>query len=97
MKVIKSIKEVYVSIEDFINFLKENNALDKFILNCIPNKAKQLTKDYFTFVNPISWVSSIFSWYDSKEGYNYWRDLSLKWEKYLHYPEISFKDIHYDE
>lgn len=85
MKIV--VKEVYVSVEDFINFLKDNDALDKFMLNS--HVDIDFSQDFIH-----NWL--IFEWEDSPEGYDYWNNLNEKWRKYIFYPSLpSLENYHY--
>lgn len=63
-------------ISEFFKFLKENDALEKYITN-VPDIRR--VKLFF----PDKYISGPFIWDCSEEGYNYWIQLHNKWLKHL--------------
>ena len=70
--------KAYLNIMDksLIIFLKENNALEKFLKNLHPKRLKEKGK--------IIDVGSDFVWTVSPEGYDFWRKLYDKYK--IEYP-----------
>ena len=74
--------------EKFIQFLKDNGALEKFEAN-IKDEKCQFSRRYLSIDEIIEahdkegldvnvW-SNVFWWDDSPEGWDYWNDLDNKW------------------
>lgn len=59
-------------MKKFLEFLKENDALDNFLDAC---------PDMRTV--PTSYISGSFTWSDTPQGFYYWEQLHCKWIKYL--------------
>lgn len=73
-------------IRKFIRFLKSENAYAKYKINLFKPSVESDIKTAFLSKDDIlinrvccSYICSAFSWRESKEGYNYWRDLAEKW------------------
>ena len=71
-----------VPIITFIEFLKNNNALENF-LGAVKGEEEFL--DYVFKETPDSLWFNAFIWEDTKEGRKYWHDLEQAWCK-----EIGF-------
>ena len=59
-------------MKKFLEFLKENDALDNFLDAC-PHMD----------VPPRSYISGSFRWSETEQGFYYWDRLHCKWIKYL--------------
>lgn len=57
----------------FVSFLKEQGALEAYFENIYEESIFSAYLD--------GWVDSAFIWCDSKEGYDYWRNIYWNWEK----------------
>ena len=62
--------------EKFIQFLKDNGALEKFKDNCDFPFAKYLKNHLNCGI-----ISHAFSWDNSEEGWRYWNDIDNKWRR----------------
>jgi hypothetical protein len=75
-------EEYWEDIRDiFINFLKENNAYEKFDVNL-----KRKNKNIWTLFHkeyPMDYIGRGFDWDPTQEGSKYWRDLHYKWSEIL--------------
>jgi len=60
--------------EKFLQFLKDNGALEKFKDNLDYPFAKYLRNHLGRSI-----ISTAFSWDYSKEGWRYWNDIDTKW------------------
>ena len=92
-------KEYYYKV--FLNFLKENNCLDKFKNNCYKLYRyvyRGYEKEYYNLKNylfPSSLmnrgvfyrfvINDSFRWDKTLEGNDFWREIDDKWIKYTTY------------
>lgn len=79
---IKSEIIVRLSVCDFFDFLEKDNALLSYRENLLKNIDPLL---FFRDCNPMQWLSGAFTWENTKEGKQFWRDLNEKWHKYMQY------------
>ena len=80
-------------IKSFYNFLRINNAQEKFFLRLKKGRQYRLfygyppdESDYISFFakkNPNNLFTNAFNWSDNNEEC-YWMDLSWKWEDYIY-------------
>lgn len=74
--------------QEFIHFLKENNAYEKYIHN-FNNQKGRITKgcvflsDSDNITKGKSFVTGAFFWDQTKEGYSFWFDINKKWRSIL--------------
>jgi hypothetical protein len=77
----------------FIEFLKQNNALEAFNdmveLRIKENNDIVDLLDYLSDQDPQDFVSSIYIWSQSKQGHIFWNILDNKWRKYIEYNETN--------
>lgn len=74
----------------FIHFLKQNNVYEQYMFNFNNidgiNFRKKYRKEYasiksfFLFSKKKYYVYNAFLWESTKEGYNFWNNLQIKWE-----------------
>jgi hypothetical protein len=76
---------------NIINFLKENNALEKFNYN-IQKNGRNILYLYNNHINFKWFLVYSFSWNHTPEGVDYWAELNNKLEKYK-LKEINNIDI----
>jgi len=77
--------------EDFYNFLKNNNILNKYIKYFYDKKytinVSRIKKDIVTIKDFLNYYSekfyfyNAFTWKRTKEHYYYWFDISNRWDK----------------
>lgn len=78
MKIKKQNAEVLSKLSDnLVLFLKEKGLLDIFIYNFISNTVFSVTKH-----KSISRPIEAFIWKKTKEGYNYWNQIDLEYNKW---------------
>lgn len=65
--------------KEFFKFLKENDALEKYLSNIDITESPSL----FEMCTPRSYISLAFTWDDTKERWDFWSDLHRKWLMYL--------------
>jgi len=65
----------------FYKFLSDNDALNEYLKNVKRGNSTDITPEYLVkkSVNDTDLISSAFIWGSSPEGYEYWRDLDMKW------------------
>jgi len=68
--------------KNFVEFLKDNNIYDQFIYN-LKNYNSISLDDYCYKIYITSYILDAFSWKHTKEGYDFWDEMSDKWIKYL--------------
>jgi len=74
----------------FIQFLKDNDAYDKYMHNIqIENQRWEDIIEYIELEdlkkqNPSNWFFNAFNWVYQKEDSNYWDKLNKKWLKLIH-------------
>ncbi len=61
--------------KEFFKFLKENNALEKYLSNF--DAVKPST--FFKISAPRSYIALAFAWSSTKEGWDFWSNLHTKW------------------
>ena len=69
--------------QQFIRFLKDNNAYGQYILNFNKreesrNKAYPKSQ-FFSKSEPFNFMNKAFTWCNTIEGWGYWNTLSRKW------------------
>lgn len=69
-----------VLIEEFHEFLRENNCASKFYANLYNRKNKPWLKAYKTQGITQNTIDVSFDWESTPQGRNYWLDLLCKWE-----------------
>lgn len=78
MKIKKQNEEVLSKLSDnLVLFLKEKGLLDIFIYNFINDTVFSVTK-HKSISSPIE----AFTWRKTKEGYNYWNQIDLEYNKW---------------
>lgn len=67
--------------EEFIAFLKEHRAYKKFERNLKALREGMSAKEHIesTWIEKGSVLPAAFAWSRTKEGYDYWLNLSVKW------------------
>jgi len=65
----------------FYKFLSDNDALNEYLDNIKKVNDTPISLEYLVkkSVNGTDLISSAFIWGSSPEGYEYWRDLDMKW------------------
>ncbi len=66
--------------DKFIQFLRDNDALEKFEANCKGHHALSLTVEE---AYEDCEIDTSFRWSTSPEGYDYWNELDNKWRDAL--------------
>lgn len=61
--------------KEFFKFLKENDALEKYLSNI---DATEMSP-FFKMCTPRSYIALAFIWGDTKEGWDFWSNLHSKW------------------
>lgn len=78
MKIKKQNEEVLSKLSDnLVLFLKEKGLLDIFIYNFIIDTVFPVAK-YKSISRPIE----AFTWRETKEGYEYWNQIDLEYDKW---------------
>lgn len=62
--------------KEFFKFLKENDALEKYLSNFDAIKLSKISA-------PRSYIALAFAWSSTKEGWDFWSNLHNKWVKNL--------------
>lgn len=65
--------------EQFINFLKENEAYENFIRNLELDSEYSCLDEFFNDNYHRQWIGAAFTWEDIPEGADYWADLDFIW------------------
>ena len=75
-------------------YLKENNAYEAFIENCVTSVLLN-PKSYERKRGEVGTINGFFIWYKTKEGHTYWLNLHIKQPKDLVYDmdEIIFAEV----
>ena len=60
--------------EKFIQFLKDNGALESFLWNIDACPSKWVKNNISPHI-----ITIAFDWKETDEGWNYWNDLDNKW------------------
>jgi len=72
----------------FIEFLKENEAYEKFKTNLkedrINIESKQATLKTVFEEHPLNYIEVGFVWHKTQEGYNFWHSLNKLWRVEYH-------------
>ena len=66
----------------FINFLKTNDALEKFERNFELDRKEKNIKEYIKRVRSPLLIRAAFGWELTLEGGGYWKELDDKWKSY---------------
>lgn len=61
--------------KEFFKFLKENDALEKYLSNIDTADIAP----FFKMSTPRSYIALAFCWGDTKEGWDFWSNLHTKW------------------
>ena len=67
-------------IEEFHEFLRENNCASKFYANLYNRKNKRWLKTYKVQGVTQDTIDYSFDWKNTPQGRNYWLTLHYKWE-----------------
>ena len=80
-------------MECFIQFLKDNNVYDNFMIEC--NKNKLGIKELLSTLDDIGYMNIIFPWYKTRDGFNFWDNIDDKWrlKKEDYYKRIRRNEI----
>ena len=72
---------IYVSKEEFDNFLVKNNCKEQFYKNLKADgwSAYEIENEYFEKHSYTMYIRSAFVWEDTTEGFVFWYNLHLKW------------------
>lgn len=75
-------KQDIKQIREFQKFLKKNNCYEKYFFNLKENKKE---KDVFFKTAHVSqFVLCAFTWFITKEGDKYWREINKSWMEYTY-------------
>lgn len=82
------------TMEILNNFLKKHKCYNKFYKNKLLNKSKTTPYTIKLTAQLANIISDSFNWDKTKEGYNYWWDLSSIFETYVKkmYSDIIIKE-----
>jgi hypothetical protein len=61
--------------KEFFKFLKENDALEKYLSNIDTSEMSPFSK----MSAPRSYIALAFAWSSTKEGWDFWSNLHTKW------------------
>ena len=78
--------------QQFIHFLKDNNAYEEFMYNFIHKKIKKM--DFIQYINNTAnynFLYNAFPWHITKGGIQKWRTLSNKWMEKIQMPQQFIK------
>lgn len=67
-------------LEKFYEWLISKDALFSFLSNVEDQNSKEFNPD----LSPYDFIRGSFYWADTKEGFNYWSDLNIEWNKIIH-------------
>lgn len=67
-------------LEKFYEWLISKDALFSFLSNVEDQNSKEYNPD----LSPDDFIRGSFYWRDTKEGFNYWSDLNVEWNKIIH-------------
>ena len=70
------------SKQQFIQFLKQNNAYELFIYYFRLNR-KQSLPNFINRNDSDVYIDFAFTWDETNEGWEYWHTLHMKWNKYI--------------
>lgn len=74
--------------EKFIQFLKDNNAYDAFVKNCLSDHGTTIDRIIKNWTNdPEKWIFAAFYWINTEEGHDYWNRIEQAWEIILNKEE----------
>ena len=81
--------------QQFIHFLKDNNAYETFMFNFNKDKETRTKfystlrnyspKEFFEIVDFHDYILVAFEWKNTSKGRYFWADLSIKWNNIFHY------------
>lgn len=69
--------------QQFVQFLIDNDAYDKFLYNYSHTPLLEDFMNNFTVNGSAKFITKAFSWGTTKEGSYFWAKLSVKWKKRL--------------
>lgn len=67
----------------FENFLKENDAFDKYVDNFESKSHFDNFEEMVSIIGPTSFVVGVFSWEETNNGLTYWAEIDSKWQEVL--------------
>ena len=69
----------------FLRFLKQNNIFHLFVHNAhnVNEKDYHYNLNDIDNISPTSFIMHAFMWCKTKEGEMFWRDINIKWIKYI--------------
>lgn len=62
--------------QEFIRFLKQEQCYHRYKFNCYRHRRA------FGILPSSNYVNSAFKWSLTKQGWNFWRDISMRWQRY---------------
>ena len=72
--------------QQFIRFLKDNNAYEQYMFNFNKREEKRNKaypkSQFFSKTKPENYVNRAFTWINTKEGNPFWFNLSIEWKRY---------------
>ena len=71
----------------FIEFLKKNEAYDKFVRNAQADHGATLDGIISRWTDSTRWIGAAFNWDTTPEGREYWRNLDAAWKKVLFFSQ----------
>ena len=81
--------------QQFIRFLKENNAYEPFLTNFEKREEKRNKvcpkRQYLKKMEPEDFIDRAFDWKNTKEGWKYWFNLSIEWQRI--FDKIKYYDF----
>lgn len=104
----KKYKEIKpIVIREFVTFLRLNNSLRKFKCNCFKYKRNNYSR-IINYIQPLiifnklgtvnyqhyyqNFIMRAFTWTLTKEGYDFWYKLNLKWMAKLNNIKFQYDD-----
>ena len=78
-------------IEEFHEFLRENNCASKFYANTTKANPKEKVETFIRKCTSDKLLGGAFSWRQSPEKFPYWSDIQRKWDERLKAIEYNFK------
>lgn len=67
-------------LEKFYEWLISKDALFSFLSNVEDQNTREFNPD----LSPDDFIKGSFYWADTKEGYDYWSNLNVEWNKIIH-------------
>lgn len=67
-------------LEKFYEWLISKDALFSFLSNVEDQNTREFNPD----LSPNDFIRGSFYWADTKEGYDYWSNLNVEWDKIVH-------------